>query len=66
MATTRHISDALSMNNSYVTHYSQILRKLDMIDYDASAHTYNIKPKGIEFIIIWEDVKRLFSNTEFQ
>jgi hypothetical protein len=61
MATTRIISDTLRMNHSYVSHYTGILRMMDMIDYDTSARIYTIKPKGIEFIIVWEDVKRLFA-----
>ena len=60
LATNRHLADTMNMSNDTLQYYLQTLRDLKMLTYDVHTKAHTITAKGIEYTIVWEDVKRLF------
>lgn len=54
------------MTYATVSNTLQLLKHMNMIEYDLKIKSYRVLPKGIEFMVIYEDLIKVFPHTYYK
>lgn len=63
LGSARNIREQTDLNYGTVANSLVIMCKLNLVEYDKSIRSYNVTSKGVEFMVTYEDLTKLFPYT---